>query len=116
MLKFHVGGKTADHSPQGELLDRADRYSRMVVLGQTMTGTHGTTGKGGGQAFGEVEKDVKSDRIDAAGKFAEVVINKQLVPFILQLNYGNDDNAPTVRFLEDEEAGLVEAQRDKTLA
>ena len=105
----------SDHSPQGELLDRADRYARNLILGQTMTGSHGTTGKGGGQAFGEVEADVKSDRIDAAGRFAENVINKQLIPAILNLNFGDASEAPTVRFLEDEEAGLTEAQRDKTL-
>lgn len=115
-LDFKDGGSNgSDHTPQGELLDRADRYARSLILGQTMTGTHGTTGKGGGQAFGQVEKDVKSDRIDAAGKFAAGVINQQLVKFILQLNYGETSEAPQVRFLEDEEAGLTEAQRDKTL-
>lgn len=105
----------SDHSPQGELLDRADRYARLLILGQTMTGTHGTTGKGGGQAFGTVEADVKSDRIDAAGKFASEIINNQLVKSILLLNYGDADEAPKMRFLEDEEAGLTEAQRDKVL-
>jgi len=84
-------------------------------LGQTMTGTHGTMGKGGGQAFGKVEHEVKDDRIDAAGRFAETVINKQLIPYILTVNYGDAEQAPTIRFLEDEEAGLQEAQRDKVL-
>lgn len=110
------GQQGSDHSPQGELLDRADRYARLLILGQTMTGTHGTTGKGGGQAFGEVEADVKADRIDAAGKFACEVINQQFVKFILTLNYGDTDEAPKCRFLEDEVAGLQEAQRDKMLA
>lgn len=116
-LEFlNAGERGSDHSPQGELLDRADRYARLLILGQTMTGTHGTTGKGGGQAFGEVEADVKSDRIDAAGRFAEEVINQQLVKSILMLNYGDTDEPPRIRFLEDEEAGLQEAQRDQTLA
>ncbi len=111
-----MGKQGSDHSPQGELLDRADRYARSLILGQTMTGTHGTTGKGGGQAFGTVEQDVKADRIDAAGKFAVTVINQQLVPSILMLNFGNTDEMPTLKFLEDEVADLTEAQRDKTLA
>jgi phage gp29-like protein len=116
-LELHQPGQNgSDHSPQGELLDRADRYARLLILGQTMTGTHGTTGKGGGQAFGEVEKDVKSDRIDAAGKFSAEVINRQLIPMILMLNYGDTEEMPTIKFLEDEVAGLNEAQRDKTLA
>jgi phage gp29-like protein len=105
----------SDHSPQGELLDRADRYCRNLILGQTMTGSHGTTGKGGGQAFGEVEATVKDDRIDAAGKFACGIINRQLIPAILALNYGDTDEAPTIKFLEDEVADLNEAQRDKVL-
>ncbi len=116
-LEFvEMGKQGSDHSPQGELLDRADRYARSLILGQTMTGTHGTTGKGGGQAFGKVEEDVKADRIDAAGKFAVTVINQQLVPSILMLNFGNTDEAPALKFLEDEVADLAEAQRDKTLA
>jgi phage gp29-like protein len=106
----------SDHSPQGELLDRADRYARLLILGQTMTGTHGSTGKGGGQAFGKIEKEVKDDRIDAAGKFAASIINRQLIPSILMLNYGDTEEAPHIKFLEDEVAGLTEAQRDKVLA
>ncbi len=116
MEMLQTGKEGSDHSPQGELLDRADRYARSLILGQTMTGNHGTTGKGGGQAFGTVEESVKSDRIDAAGKFAVTVINQQLVPSILMLNFGNTDEMPTLKFLEDEVADLPEAQRDKTLA
>ncbi len=106
----------SDHSPQGELLDRADRYARNLILGQTMTGSHGTTGKGGGQAFGEVEADVKSDRIDAAGSFAAEIINNQLIKFVLQLNYGDTEEPPKVKFLEDDVAGLPQAQTYKTLS
>ena len=116
MEMLQTGKEGSDHSPQGELLDRADRYARSLILGQTMTGNHGTTGKGGGQAFGTVEETVKSDRIDAAGKFAVTVINQQLVPSILILNFGNTYEMPTLKFLEDEVADLTEAQRDKTLA
>lgn len=105
----------SDHSPQGEMLDRADRYARDLILGQTMSGGQGTTGKGGGQAFGKVEHEVKEDRIDAAGKFVANVINGQLIKSILLLNYGNTDEAPKLRFLNDEEGDLAEAQRDKVL-
>jgi len=115
-LELHQPSQTgSDHSPQGELLDRADRYCRTLILGQTMTGTHGTTGKGGGQAFGKVEEDVKADRIDAAGKFVMSVINRQLIPSILALNYGDTDEAPEAKFLEDEVADFTEAQRDQVL-
>jgi phage gp29-like protein len=115
-VEFMEAGKSgSDHSPQGELLDRADRYARLLILGQTMSGSQDAS-KGGGKAFGEVEGDVKAQRVDAAGRYACRVINTQLIPSILELNYGNTDEAPTVRLLEDEEGGLQEAQRDLILS
>jgi len=104
-----------DHSPQGELLDRADRYARLLILGQTMSGSQDAS-KGGGKAFGSVESDVKARRINAAAKYACAILNSQLIPSILTLNYGDADEAPVARLLEDEEGGLDEAQRDKVLA
>ncbi len=114
MIQAHA--TSSDHSPQGELLDRADRYARSLILGQTMTGNHGTTGKGGGQAFGQVETTVKDERIEAAGDFATGVINRQLVRAILMLNYGDAEEMPTAKFLEDDAPGLIEMQRDTGLA
>jgi len=104
-----------DHSPQGELLDRADRYARLIILGQTMSGGQDSS-KGGGKAFGEVESEVKAKRINAAAKYACGVLNAQFIPSIITLNYGDADEAPCVRLLEDEESDLNQAQRDKTLA
>src|SRR5581483_6990517 len=98
-------GKTGDHSPQGELLDRADRYARLLILGQTMSGSQSAT-KGGGKAFGSVEKDVKQDRIEAAGKFACAVLNGQLIPSILTLTYGDGALLPECRLLEKKEGSL----------
>lgn len=106
---------SANDSPQAHMADRADRYARDLILGQTMSGGAGTTGKGGGQAFGTVEADVKQDRIDAAGKFVANIINQQLIKYILMLNYGDATEAPKMRFLNDEEGDLAEAQRDKVL-
>lgn len=108
------GGRQAEYSPQGTLMDRADRYARLLVLGQTMTGTTMTGGKGG-QAFGIVEKDVKQERIEAAGEYACSVINKQLIESILMLNYGDKQWAPSVRLLEENEGQFVDAQRDQIL-
>ncbi|HEX8310108.1 MAG TPA: DUF935 family protein, partial [Chthoniobacteraceae bacterium] len=110
-----AGGKTGDHSPQGELLDRADRYARLLILGQTMSGSQDAS-KGGGKAFGAVESDVKTQRIEAAGRYACRVINGQLIPSVLTLNYGDADEAPRLRLLEDEEGSYEEAQRDEILS
>jgi hypothetical protein len=104
-----------DHSPQGELLDRADRYARLVVLGQTMSGSQDAS-KGGGKAFGAVESDVKGRRIAAAAKYVCQVLNSQLVPSILTLNYGDAEECPCVRLITEEQGDLEQAQRDKVLA
>lgn len=85
-IKLKEAGDGGDHSPQGELLDRADRYARLLLLGQMQSGGKGSAV--GGQVFGTVESDVKADRIDAAGRYACRVLNTQLLPSILALNYG----------------------------
>ena len=113
LLQANTG---AGQSPQAFLFEFADRQKRKVILGQTMSGGSGTTGKGGGQAFGEVEADVKSDRIDAGAKFVCNILNRQLLPAILKVNYGDADSCPTVRMLEDDEGTLTDAQRDQVLA
>lgn len=115
-LELKDTGKTGDQSPQGELLDRADRYARLLVLGQTMSGGSGTTGKGGGQAFGTVEADVKQARVDACSRYVEAVINLQLAPAILDLNYGDADECPQMCLIEENEGDLSAAQRDQILA
>jgi phage gp29-like protein len=109
-----ASGKTGDGSPQGELLDRADRYARLLVLGQTLSGSQDAS-KGGGKAFGEVESDVKAQRVEAASNYACRVINTQLIPSILILNYGDAAEAPTLRLLGNEEGSYEEAQRDEIL-
>jgi phage gp29-like protein len=105
----------ANRSPQGDLLDRADRYARMLILGQTMSGGVTLLGKGGGQAFGTVEAQVKDERIDAASIYAQEIINRQFIRAILLLNYGDDTEAPNVRLLQVDEGGLEDAQRDAQL-
>lgn len=106
---------SADKSPQGEMLDRADRYARLLLLGQTMSGSQDSS-KGGGKAFGAVESKVKDERMDAAGKYACAVLNNQLIPSILILNYGDADEAPCVCLADETEAGADDAQRDSILA
>lgn len=105
-LELKEAGASGDHSPQGELLDRADRYARMLLLGQTMSGSQDSS-KGGGKAFGEVEGGVKEGRIRACARFVAEVANEQLVPSILELNYGDDDEAPTICLESKKEDDLV---------
>jgi phage gp29-like protein len=112
-LKHESG--SGDKSPQGDLLDRADRYARMLLLGQTMSGSQDAS-KGGGKAFGTVEADVKGQRVDAAAKYVAKVINGQLIPSILELNFGDREACPRIELVPDSEAGTEEAARDVALA
>ena len=114
-LELKDTGKTGENSPQGDLLDRADRYARMLILGQTLSGSQDSS-KGGGKAFGEVEAGVKDQRMEAAARYVCKVLNQQLIPAIVELNYGDVDECPVVDLICESEAGTAEAQRDQILA
>lgn len=114
-LKFLEAGKGGENSPQDALLDRCDRYARLLILGQTLSGGQSAS-KGGGKAFGAVESAVKTQRIDAACKYVAGVLNTQLVPSVVRLNFNNAEELPTVKFMDEREGGLEDSQRDQTLA
>lgn len=114
-LELKDVGASGDHSPQGDLLDRADRYARMLILGQTMSGSQDSS-KGGGKAFGSVEADVKAARTDACAKYVCEAFNSQLITSILELNYGDAAECPQMSLVPDREAGAEEATRDEALA
>ena len=102
------------HTPQGDLLDRADHYARTLILGQTMTGQTIASGRGG-QAFGTVEAQLKQDRLDAACLYVSEIFNQQLIPYILTLNYGETDEPPSCKFFKETEGTYQDAQRDQIL-
>lgn len=100
-------------SPQGNLLDRADKQCDLLILGQTLTTDVGSSGS---LALGEVHSDVRSDIILAAADFIAGILNRQLIPSILRLNYGDDNEAPEIcagpNKIEDARAN---AERDQLL-
>ena len=114
-LELKDVGASGDHSPQGDLLDRADRYARMLILGQTMSGSQDSS-KGGGKAFGSVEAKVKDARTDACAKYICETFNSQMITSILELNYGDCAECPQMSLVPDREAGSEEASRDAALA
>jgi phage gp29-like protein len=114
-LELKETSHTGSLSPQGDLLERADNYARIMILGQTMTGQTIASGRGG-QSFGTVEAQLKQDRLDAACGFVAEIFNRQLIPYILQLNYGETSEPPSCRFLQETEGTYQDAQRDQILA
>jgi phage gp29-like protein len=111
------GMRNGSDTPQGDILDRADKQCDLLVLGQTLTSDTGGGGKGGGSlALGKVHEGVKGQIIQAAANFAESVIENQLIPSILRLNYGDDDERPSIRLESEEEDDLqADSQIVKTL-
>ncbi len=106
-----------NNSPQGDLLNRADAQARKLILGQTMSGSNAATGAGNGAgAFGKQEGTVKDDIIDAAGQFVCEVVNKQVIPAIIELNYGESAELPRLCLVDEEEFTNENAQVVSTLA
>lgn len=112
-LQTHEGSKTHGTSPQEGILDRADRQCDLLVLGQTLTSdatSHGT------QALGTVHERVRGDVLSSAADWAGMVLSEQLVPAVLELNYGDAEEAPEIRAQPvREEDRMGNAQRDEIL-
>jgi len=112
--KLEVFQPHPQHSlPQGDLLDRADKQCDLLVLGQTLTSDVGASGKGGGSlALGKVHRGVREDIINAAAKYVQGVIETQLFPSIIRLNYpacnsGLNLECPTLSLHSEKEEDLV---------
>ena len=118
-IKFERAQGGGADSPQAFLFHFANEQFRKVILHQTMSGGAKSQGTGVGKGGMETEHEgPKADCIDAGAKFVESVLNQQLVPAILTLNYGEDGDleAPTMRLMDYEVGGLADAQRDTALA
>lgn len=105
-------GKAADN-PQKLVMDIADKACDLLILGQTLTTDVGDSGS---RALGDVHMSVRDDIMSAAADWLAGVLNTQLVPAILRLNYGDDSEAPIlapeIKVAEDAKAN---AERDKIL-
>jgi phage gp29-like protein len=63
-----------------------------------------------------VEAQLKQDRLDAACAFVAEVINRQLIPAIIAMNYpGPLAHLPRCRFLQESVGTYQDAQRDQIL-
>ena len=112
-LQLHEGNKTHSSSPQEGILDRADKQCDLLILGQTLTSDASDRGT---QALGTVHERIRGDVLSAATDWVGMVLTEQLVPAILELNYGDTEESPEIRGypirVEDK---LANAQRDAVL-
>ena len=78
--------------PQKELLDLSEARCHKAMLGQTLTSD---TSKGGGSlAQAKVHAGVQADEVMKHAEFVADVINRQLIPAIVHLNFGKVEGMP----------------------
>lgn len=112
-VDFIDASKSAKDVPQRDLVDLADKQCDIFILGQTLTSDVGDSGS---RALGDVHQDVRAGVISGVADFVADVINEQLIPSIIKLNYGNRDELPTIAatFEKPKDEGAM-AQRDQIL-
>ena len=97
--------------PQRVLLTDADEQCDIAILGQTLTSN--VSGSGGNRALGQVHADTEIKVLNGVSDFIESVINTQLIPAIIMMNYGETSELPYVEgSMEVPADELVLAQRD----
>jgi len=103
----------ASRSAHQALLDAADKLVDILIKRQTLTTDAGDRGT---QALGVVHQGVRADRIMAVAGHAAKIINRQLLPAICRLNFGDVRECPWIqpgeKEVKDEKAM---AERDRIL-
>ncbi len=75
--------------PQRELLSMAEAACHKAILGQTLTSD--VSKSGGSLAQAKVHAGVQADTVMRYAEYVTDIINTQLIPAIVHLNYGNAD-------------------------
>lgn len=100
--------------PQRTLGADADEQCDIMILGQTLTSA--VRSSGGNRALGQIHADTERKVLNGVADFVKTVINQQLIPAIVMLNYGNIDECPRIEgSLEEPTDELALAQRDQIL-
>jgi len=113
ILNGNTPGVAGKSEPTERLMYLADRACDLLFLGQTLTSEEGNSGS---YALGNVHREVELDLYENYAAYVIDVINNQLIPSIIELNWGNSEELP---FLEVElnrpEKDRQIAERDKLL-
>jgi phage gp29-like protein len=112
-INFKDASRAAESTPQAGLIRLADEQCDIFILGQTLTSTTGNTGS---RALGEVHQDTKDAKERSLAKFVANILNTQLFPSIIEINYGDRKLIPQIKPVFDKkEDPLKLFQRDKGL-
>ena len=103
----------ASRSAHQALLDAADKLVDILIKRQTLTTDAGDRGT---QALGVVHQGVRADRIMAVAGYVARIINRQLLPAICRLNFGDARECPWIQPGEKETRDeKAMAERDRIL-
>ena len=111
-LELKEAMKSGADNPQLALLGLIDRICDLLILGQTLTSDVSGSGS---RALGEVHADVLSGRKAALVKWAQKVLNQQLIPAICRLNFGDTALLPYFVSDEDEKDAKTSAETFKVV-
>lgn len=112
-VNFEDASKSASALPQKDLMEMADAQADTFILGQTLTTDVGDSGS---RALGDVHENVRIGMMQRVADFVADVYNHQLIPSIIELNYGDASELPCYKATfkqPQDEAKMV--SRDKTL-
>jgi len=114
-LDFKEAVSRAADNPQVFIQQLADKYADQLILGQEGSSESKPAGIGSGAS--DLHGSVRSSRLQDAAQWCADLLNYQLVPAVLRLNYGDESEPPT---LVPEEASETDpkakAERDQLLA
>ena len=113
ILNGSTPGVAGKSEPTERLMAIADRSCDLLFLGQTLTSEEGSSGS---YALGNVHREVELDLYENYAAYVIDVINNQLIPSIIELNWGNDDELPFLEVeLDRPEKDHKMVERDKLL-
>lgn len=85
-IEVFDNAKSGSQLPQKDLMEMADKVCDILMIGQTLTTS---TDNSGSRALGDVHKGTEDDVIMERGEYVADIINSQIIPAIVKLNYGS---------------------------
>ena len=113
ILQGTTPGVSGPNDPSERLMGIADRACDIMLLGQNLSVEHNGQGS---RAASAVHREVELDLYETYAEFVVAIINDQLIPQLIALNWGTAEEIPFVE-VEISRPGREQdmAARDKTL-
>lgn len=113
ILQGTTPGVSGPNDPSERLMGIADRACDIMLLGQNLSVEHNGQGS---RAASEVHREVELDLYETYAEFIVAIINDQLIPQLIALNWGSAEEIPFVE-VEISRPGREQdmVARDKTL-